>query len=341
MQKSSLVSIIILNWNGKKWLAKCLLTIIKTSYPQKEIIVVNNGSTDDSAVFVKKHFVQVKIIELKKNVGYAKANNIGVQHAHGKYILILNNDTTVTVGFLEPMIDAMEKDPSIGVIQPQIRSMIHRNLLDSMGSYLTSTGFLYYTGYMKKHSLAQYRKIQQVYSIKGACFLMRKEDFVTLGGFDEDFFCYVEETDLCHRVWLFGKKVIYFPKSVIYHYGGGDMHLMTRDELILYRSFRNRIISFIKNLSIVEILRILPIHIALCEIYIFSSLLRGQYGRAKGAQLGLIDGFLSIPRSIRKRKIIQRSIRKISDSDLMLVIRRNPRLSYYYYVVNDIGKYKD
>ena len=242
--KKPLVSIIVLNWNGKKWLAKCLPTLVKIKYKPLEIIVVNNGSTDDSAHFLKTKFPEIKVIEIKKNAGYARANNIGVKKALGKYVLLMNNDTTATPSFVTPLVDAMEMDSSIGIIQPQIRSMIYPNLLDSVGSFFTFTGFLYHFGYMKPHTLNKYNKDLFAYSIKGACFIMRRDDYIKLGGFDEDFVCYVEESDLCHRVWLSGKKVMYLPKSTIYHWGGGDMQVMTRSELTVFRSFRNRYLSF-------------------------------------------------------------------------------------------------
>src|SRR5258708_11729 len=126
--------------------------------------------------------------------------NIGVSEAKGEYILALDNDTTVTPDFLQPLIEIMEKDKSIGIIQPQIRSMIHKELLDSVGSYMTESGILYHFGYMKPYKMEIYTKPLFAYSIKGACFLIAKKDYLKLGGLDKMFLSYVEETDLCHRM---------------------------------------------------------------------------------------------------------------------------------------------
>src|SRR6185369_9108521 len=118
-------------------------------------------------------------------------------------------------------------------------------------------------------------------------FIMRKADYIRLGGFDEDFVCYVEETDLCHRVWLSGKKVMYLPKSIMYHWGGGDMQVMTRSELTVFRSFRNRYLSYLKNLSVPSLIILLPIHFIYCEIFVAAALFSGQFKKALAAQLGV------------------------------------------------------
>lgn len=341
VMKEPLVSIIILNWNGKKWLQQLLPSLKKITYKPLEVIVVNNGSTDDSAEYIKKSHSYIKILELKKNVGYAGGNNRGVKSATGKYILLMNNDTLVTNDFVAPLVKAMEKDNTIGMLQPQIRSLIDRDALDSVGSYLTSTGFLYHYGYLKSYKGEKYQKQMPVYSIKGACFIMRKNDYMRLGGFDEDFICYVEETDFCHRVWLSGKKVFYFPDSYMYHYGGGDMRVMTKDDLTMLRSFRNRIWSYCKNLSILELIKILPVHILFCEVFILFALLTGKVRHSFGAQMGILACIPLLPKIIKKRKIIQQQIRKVEDKDILPFIFRNPRISYYIYLFSSLKGFKD
>ncbi len=339
--KKPLVTIIVLNWNGKKWLAKCLPTLRKIKYTPLEIIVVNNGSTDESADFLKTKFPEVKVIEIKQNVGYARANNIGVRQARGKYILLMNNDTTATPSFVDPLVEVMEEDDSIGIVQPQIRSMIHPKLLDSVGSFFTFTGFLYHYGYMKPHVQKKYNHKLYAYSIKGACFLIRRDDFINLGGFDEDFVCYVEETDLCHRMWLSGKKVMYLPTSVMYHWGGGDMQVMTRSELTVFRSFRNRYLSYLKNFTVPSLLVLLPIHILYCELFVAAALASGQFKKAIAAQLGVFAPLITMNDTLKKRKKIQSRIRKVTDWEILKQVYRNPRISYYYYLFSDIRRYKD
>lgn len=335
------VSIVILNYNGRKRLETCLASLQSISFKDKEVIVVNNGSTDDSAAFLKKKYPKIHVIEIHPNRGFAGGTNLGVKHAKGKYILLLNNDTSVTPHFLEPLVEDMEKDPTLGAVQPQIRSMIYPNLLDSVGSFFTSTGFLYHFGYMKPVKNKLYKKPLYAYSIKGACVLMRRKDYLALGGLDEDFVCYVEETDLCHRIWLSGKKVLYEPKSYMYHWGGGDMQVMTKDYVTMYRSYKNRIISYMKNLSMGELVKVLPMVVLFSEGFVLLTLLKGSIKKAWGAQMGILAGLLSWPVSRKKREYIQQHIRKVSDAEIIQYIKRDPHVAYYYQFFKDPKNYKD
>lgn len=334
------VTIIILNYNGRKWLAKCLPTVKKLSYKNLEVLVVNNGSSDDSGDYVKSRFPEFKLLEIKKNRGFVGGNNFGVKKAQGKYILLLNNDTKVTPNFLHPMVERMEKDNSVGALQPQIRSMRNISLLDSVAAFYTTSGFLYHYGYYQESKKKQYQKELPVYSIKGACFFMRRDDYLNLGGLDEDFVCYVEESDLCHRIWLSGKKVIYLPTSYIYHYGGGDMSIMEKNETTAFRTYRNRFYSYIKNLSTVELLKIIPIHLLFSEIYILLTLMRGKVRNAIAGQLGILWCVINIRKILKKRKFVQNKIRKVRDRDFMPLVTRNPPFSYYiHFFTNPEGKY--
>jgi GT2 family glycosyltransferase len=329
------VSIIILNYNGKKWLEKCLPTWKKETYLNKEVIVVNNGSTDDSAEFVKKKHPEVRLLDIHPNRGFAGGNNYGVQKAKGKYVLLINNDTKVSSSLLAPMVELMEKDESIGVVQPQMRNMVQTDCNDAVASFYTSTGFLYHYGYFQKINKKQYQKQMLCYSIKGACMMMRKDDYIRLGGLDEDFVCYVEETDLCHRVWLDGKKVLFYPKSYMYHYGGGDMSIMEKSETTIFRSFRNRYISYIKNLSVKELLKVLPLHFILCEGFVIMTLLKGKFKKAAAIQHGIIWWMFHMPSILEKRKYIQTKIRKVSDEEIMQQIKHEPPLSYYHHLFSN------
>lgn len=340
--KKPLVSFVILNWNGRKRLAKCLASVEKIKYSPFEIVVVNNGSTDDSAEFLKKNYPKIRVIEFKKNVGYARGKNTGVKKANGKYILALDNDTVVTPGFLSPLVEDLEKNKDIGIVQPQIRSMIDKKILDSVVSYFTFSGFLYHLGYMKPYNKEIYQIPLFAYGIKGACFLIRKNDYEKLGGMDESFFAYVEETDLCHRIWLSGKKVFYDPRGVIYHWGGGDSMILTKSEVTIFRSFRNRITSYIKNLSVSELMKLLPVHILLCEMFAVILFLKLDYKRGFAVQLGILYPFFNLQKILSKRRHIQRKLRKVSDKKIMPFITRNPKFSYYLYLSKDnLGEYPD
>lgn len=329
--KNPLVSIVILNYNGKKWLEQCLPTIKKIIYKPLEVIIVNNGSWDDSAIFLETNYPELKVIEIKKNRGFAGGNNTGVKASSGKYVLLLNNDTKVTPNFLSPMVAAMERNSMIGAIQPELRSMTKPELIDSIGSFFTFTGFLYHYGYFQPHKLKKYQKEMTIYSVKGACFLMSRREYLRLGGLDEDFVCYVEESDLCHRILLSGKKIISMPTSYIYHYGGGDMSIMEKSEMTIFRSFRNRMMCYFKNLGPKKLILVLPVHVLLCEALIAASLLRGKFKQAIASQLGLVGWMPLFSSIMKKRKHIQTKIRKISDDEIFTSVQKNPNLAYYFH----------
>ncbi len=336
------VTVLIPNYNGKKWLEKLLPTVEKTTYPNKEILVVNNGSTDNSGQFLKKNYPNVRVVEVKKNRGYAGANNFGVKFAKGKYILFLNNDTQVTPSFLEPLVERMEKDNTVGAVQPQIRHMVKKDVIDSIGSLFTFTGFLYHYGYFQSYKERKYQKELSVYSVKGACFLMSKEDYIDLGGIDESFVTYVEESDLCHRILLSGKKIVYVPKSVVYHFGGGDMNIMTKSEVVIFRSFRNRFVSYLKNLGVKKLILVLPVHFVLCEMLIFMSLLRGKFKQAIASQVGVVGWIPNFFSILKQRKYIQSRIRKISDDELFASVEHNPSFGYYsHFFFDPYGKFSE
>ena len=326
-----LVSVVILNWNGRAHLGKCLVSLGKATYKPFELIVVDNNSTDDSVFFIKQKFPHVRIIVNAINRGYSGGNNDGIAASRGKYICILNNDTEVEKHFLEPLVTAMEADRSVGCVQPKLVYGDDHNLLNAVGSYLTSTGFLYHYGYRKFANTLQYNQRLTIYSAKGAAMLLRKSALDQIGIFDEDFFIYFEETDLCHRLWLSGYKVIYEPQSVIYHYEAVDTHKQMTNDFIMYLSYRNRIFSFIKNLSCSSMLRLFPV---LCVFYVISfALYPAAVFRA------IMSTLWGLPKILKKRRAVQAQ-RKISDSVLFQTIWRDPPVLYYYYLFKSLKFYR-
>jgi GT2 family glycosyltransferase len=220
--------------------------------------------------------------------------------------------------------------------------MVHKKKIDSIGSFFTFTGFLYHYGYFQGYREKKYQKELSVYSVKGACFLMRRSDYLKLGGIDESFVTYVEESDLCHRILLYGKKIIYVPQSVIYHFGGGDMSIMTKSEVVIFRSFRNRFVSYIKNLSIKKLILVLPIHFFLCELLILMSLLHGKFKQAIASQVGVVGWIPNFFSILKQRKYIQSHIRKISDESLFASVEHNPSFVYYsHFFFNPEGKFNE
>lgn len=325
------VSIIIVNWNGLRWLSDCLDSLAKQDYKNYEIIFVDNASEDGSVAWVKKHYPKTKIIVNKKNLGFADANNIGYRKAKGEYVLFLNNDTRVTKTFLTELVIVLESDERIGGAQSKILLMDKPDTLDSVGAFLTPTGFLYHYGFGKIDQ-PKYNKQIDLYTAKGACMIFKREvlEKVAIGGdiFDPDYFAYFEESDLCHRVWLAGYRIVYAYKSMIYHKMGATSSSMDNAH-IQYHSFKNRIRTYFKNFGSVRLWTCLPLHLAFCQMYAIVSYLRGNWALGWAIERAHIWNCVHLTHTLQLRNIIQKKIRQVEDRHFMRAISRTPSLGYY------------
>lgn len=333
-----LVSIVIINWNGIDDLKDCLPSLRKVKYPKVEIIMVDHGSSDGSVEFVKKHYPEVFLLEKKKNLGFAKGNNVGFQKTKGKYILFLNNDTTVNPDFLDILVESIQRR-GVGVVQPKI-IFADTKKLQSAGTYLTNSGFLYHIGYDKNARDKKYNQKTEIFSANGSCMLAKREVIKKVGLFDEDFFLYFEETDFCWRAWLAGYSVLYEPKAVIYHKGGRATKRLP-SSFVNFHSFKNRINALMKNLGGLELVKILPLHLLLCQLAFFSFLLKGGLKVAISTEQAILWNLANLGHTLRKRKRVQQKIRKVEDALLMGSIKKKVRPSYYYYLFKGLEKYED
>lgn len=335
-----LVSIVVLNWNGKANLVRCLKSLNRVSYNPFEIIVVDNNSTDGSVVFVSTQYPSVRTIVNTTNRGYSGGNNDGINASRGKYVFILNNDTEVEKSFLDPLVALMETDASVACVQPKLVYGDKRTLLNAVGSYFTRTGFLYHYGYRKNAGLPQYNQRLMIYSAKGAAMLLRKSALDRVGRFDEDFFIYFEETDLCHRLWLAGYKVIYEPDSVIYHYEAVDTHKQMNTYTIMYLSYRNRIASFLKNFSTASLALLFPILFCTYCFLLLVYIVTLQWSLAAAIINAIGWNITMFPVMLAKRRRVQSTIRKLSDRELFRSIWRDPPVMYYYYLFTSLKHFR-
>jgi len=335
-----LVSIIIVNWNGRKLLEECLASVFaqKTAVTY-ECIVVDNGSTDRSVLSISRKYPRVRIIKNDKNVGFAEGNNIGCTQARGTYILFLNNDAIVTKGFLSPLVSILKKNPHIGAVQPKIVQYPDTTLIDSVGSYFLPTGFLYHFGHNKKNN-PKYEIASDIFSMKGACMLIRHDVLDRVGIFGNEYFAYFEETDLCHRIWLAGYRIQYVPDSVIYHIGG-KTSLTLPSEYIQYHSYKNRIYTYLGNFEIMSLVRILPLHIALCLVISCLYVVTGKFRLGIAIINAILWNLIHISAIFNKRKIMK-NIRVKKDSEYLPHITRTVRPSYYAHLfLTSLKGYED
>lgn len=311
-----LVSIIVVNWNGGEVLRECFKSLSKINYSNFELILIDNGSTDGSENYLEKIEIKTSrkiLIKNQKNLGFAPANNQGVKKALGKYILLLNNDTKVEPDFLKKLVERVEKDASIGVIQPKIYLMDKRGYLDNAGSFITRIGFWEHWGFGQKDGV-EFDEEREIFSAKGACMLIRKDIIDKVGLFDKDFFSYFEETDFCWRVWLVGYRVLFYPKAKIYHKLGFTIRRLNTGELN-YHYYKNRICSLIKNLEGKNLIVILPLHIFISIGISIVSLLKRLPSYSFIIIRAILWNLISLPQSLKKRSFVQNK-RKVGDREL-------------------------
>lgn len=328
---NSLVSIVIVSWNGLRWLPECFGTLYKQNYKNFEIIFVDNASNDGSVFWVKKHYSKTQILVNKKNLGFAEGNNVGYRKARGDYILFLNNDTRVGKTFLTELVKVLESDEAIGGVQSKILLMDRPDIHDSVGAFLTPTGFLYHYGFGKKDQ-PKYDTQIDLYTAKGACMMFKKNvlSSIAINGdiFDPDYFAYFEESDMCHRIWLAGYRIVYAYKSVIHHKMGATSGGMD-NSFIQYHSFKNRIRSYLKNFGALWLFTILPVHLLFCELYAFVSYIRGNWALGWAIERAYWWNIRNLGKTVALREFIQKRIRKVTDSEISALILKRPPVRYY------------
>ena len=222
----NMVSIIIPNYNGGDLLYNCINSIYKNiSIKDFEIIVVDNGSTDNSINRVKSNFQNVEIISSNSNLGYSGGCNLGATHASGKYLLFLNNDTEHSNEWIEKLVHFLDSNSKIAAVQPKILNIHNKKLFDyagGAGGFIDKFCFPFAQGRIF-HTLEedhnQYNNPSRIFWASGAAFMIRSNIFKTLKGFDKIYFAYMEEIDLCWRAQAMGYKIYSVPNSFVYHYG--------------------------------------------------------------------------------------------------------------------------
>ncbi|HYM95137.1 MAG TPA: glycosyltransferase family 2 protein [Chitinophagaceae bacterium] len=276
------VAIVILNWNGRIYLEKFIPAVLLSSYPSFEVIVVDNGSSDDSVTFLQQNFPSVRIIRFDKNYGYAKGYNKALVQIEADYYAILNSDVEVQIRWLEPMVALLGSDPSIAACQPKVLSCNNRNLFEyagAAGGWLDKYGYPFAKGRIFdvcEEDTTQYDQTEPVFWASGAALFIRAGVFHEMKGFDEYFFAHQEEIDLCWRIQLAGYKIYSCPSSVVFHVGGGT--LPKGNSLKTYLNFRNNRIMMSKNLPFAKKIWVMPVRSMLDYISAWKGLLSGDGG---------------------------------------------------------------
>ena len=282
MNPSPKVSIVILNWNGRKFLEQFLPSVLSTNYDNYEVIVADNGSIDDSVSFLEKQYPGIRLIRFTENYGFAKGYNEALKQVQGDYYVLLNSDVEVQPGWLQPMINLLETDKNIAACQPKILSYHNKKMFEyagAAGGWLDKYGYPFAKGRVFdicEEDNGQYDQAEPIFWASGAALFIRPDVFHEMNGFDEYFFAHQEEIDLCWRIQLAGYKIYSCPSSVVYHVGGGT--LPRGNSLKTFLNFRNNKIMLSKNLPFSKKLWIMPVRNFLDAVSAWKGLLSGDAG---------------------------------------------------------------
>ena len=251
-------SIIIVNYNGREYLKPCLSSVRCNLGPRDEILLFDNASTDGSPDYVEQVFPQIRVIRSKENLGFGSANNMAARQAGGQYLAFLNPDTTAEPGWLEALISCLEGDPTIGLATSKILQMDRPDKVSGCGNEVHCSGLALGRGMgMDRDAFSE---VEELAAISGASFAARRDVFEAVGGFDGDFFMYVEDADLSFRTRLAGYRLVHVPRSIVHH----DYTLSLGPHKTFYQE-RNRYLMLLKNLRWPTLLVLLPA-LALAEV---------------------------------------------------------------------------
>ena len=274
------VAIVILNWNGRKYLEQFLPSVMATTYEGARVVLADNASSDDSVDWVRHHYPQVQVIINKENYGFARGYNEALAQLNDPYFVLLNSDVEVKPGWIEPIIELMEADHRIGACQPKILQYHYKHLFEyagAAGGFLDRLGYPFARGRIFDYceeDKGQYDTNIPCFWASGAAMFVRSEVYKDLGGLDEYFFAHQEEIDLCWRMQLAGYKIYCCPTSVVYHVGGGTLPKGNARKVFL--NFRNNLIMMWKNLPFGKALLKVGLRFGLDAVSAFKSLFAGE-----------------------------------------------------------------
>lgn len=306
-------SLIVLSYNSGAYIQRCLDALKPFD---AEIILADNGSADFNTEGLRRANPDVKILPIGMNLGFAAGNNRAVHHATGDWLGFINPDAFAEPGWLEAMQAAIAANPDVSMFTSLQIDALDARRMDGRGDGMTFFGFPYRAGFGQP--VPQKLKSTEVFSPCGAAFVIRRDLFEALGGFDDRFFCYCEDADLGFRARLLGHRCLFIPEAQVFHIGSASTGV--RSDFALYHGYRNRIWLYVKNMPLGLLIPTLPVHIVLTLVGAIKDVFTG---RGKPAWRGIRDALQSLGPFFRSREHIQAS-RQIKALRLAKVLTWNP-----------------
>ena len=278
------IAVVILNWNGAAMMQKFLPSVIKNS-EEAEVIIADNGSTDDSVEMLKQKFPSVRLILLDKNYGFAEGYDKALEQVEAEYYLLLNSDVEVTPHWLKPLLNYMDKHPEVAACQPKLLAERERDSFEyagASGGFVDKYGYPFCRGRVfadVEKDCGQYDDIAPIFWATGAALMVRSVDWHEVGGLDARFFAHMEEIDFCWRLRSRGRGLVCVPTSVVYHVGGGTLNAGHPRKTFL--NFRNNLLMLYKNLPEAELKPVMRIRAILDYVAAAKMLLTDGWKHAK------------------------------------------------------------
>jgi len=299
MQK---IAVVILNWNGKRFLEQFLPSLVAHTPSWAEIVVADNASCDDSVAFMQSHYPHLRLILNADNFGFAKGYNQALQQVDAEYYCLLNSDVEVSPQWIESVVDYLDTHPEVAICQPKLLSFnekIHFEYAGAAGGFVDKYGYPFCQGRLfdcVEKDEGKYNEIKEIFWATGACMFIRSNVYHELGGLDDDFFAHMEEIDLCWRAKNAGYKVMYIPNSTVYHIGGGT--LPKKSPRKTYLNFRNNLILLYKNLPKHRILWVFTLRFILDGV----ASIRFLFDSGWGDFAAVFKAYFSFYGSLRKNR---------------------------------------
>jgi hypothetical protein len=301
-------SIILVNYNNQEDLIRCLPGLFLTKDVTYQVILVDNASTDGSPAVLEAAFPGLEVVRAQSNLGFAEGCNLGAKYAQGEYLVFLNPDTVVKPDWLAPLVACLEQQPKAGMVTSKILLLEQPGLINTAGNNIHISGITLCRGARQPEE--NLTEPTEVSAVSGAAFAIRHSLFDFLGGFDSDYFMYMEDTDLSWRARLAGYNCLYEPKSLVYH----DYTLKFRGHKTFYQE-RNRYITLLKNLNWRSLAALIPVLI-LAEVVTWGFVITQQRVQWKDKLLAyrwIVDNW---PLIRQKRRQTQ-GLRKQTDRTLL------------------------
>jgi len=336
------VTVVIPHFNGEEILRRCLQSLKNTDFNDFRILIVDNGSIDNSLNMVINEFPEADIIYSKKNLGYAGGCNLGILSSNSKYIVLLNNDTKVEPDWLTLLLRKIETQNNIAAVQPKILSLQQPERFDYCGAvggeidvfgYPFARGRIFYT--MEKDH-GQYDHSEEIFWATGAAVLLRKSVLDKIGLLEEDFFAHMEEIDLNWRMHLAGYKVVTEPDAVVYHQTGGTLGEDKFYKMVL--NHRNNLLMILRNYSFITLLWLFPIRLCLEMLTIIGFFLKFNPKRSIAVLVGLVQVLINYKTVLKGRQLVG-SIRILNDNNIFKKMYRSSIAIDYF--LKKITTFKD